>query len=88
MDRIAKGDLVMIVKPAFCCGGKKSLGIVFRVGKIERTSTICHSCKRQSSVRMLAYSKQHNKWAELGRLKRIPPDILADETHEERRVGV
>jgi hypothetical protein len=87
---ISVGDLVMVVKPAQCCGQTDALGLIRQVISIEEGLTTC-KCKQntQGTLAFLGYAEVGYNWyIPLHRLKRIPPpeeleDIKTEEKHKE-----
>ena len=78
MDKpIGVGDLVMVVRPAPCCGNAAGAGTVFRVESITDDGH-CLKCAKYPL---------RGAWPRgviMSRLKRIPPfPELADERHDE-----
>ena len=82
---IQVGDLVVVVKPTYCCGYARSLGMTFVVNKIMEGPSRCGNCGAIDET--LDALKPDGDWAELGRLKRIPPlkELEGQRTEEERR---
>lgn len=79
------GDLVMVVKPKYCCGYDGALGRILRVTSLipGYGITTCVQCghRRDASGDVELDS---GSWAQKSRLRLIPP--LQDDTTTEREV--
>lgn len=71
--RIGKGDLVMVVRGAPCCGNPFGLGLPFRVLKMVSDGYCIHCFTSESDV---AYSEAAGGYS-VRQLIRIDPDILS-----------
>lgn len=83
-EKISVGDLVMIVKPAHCCGYDKGLGIIFTVTGFFDNGLICDHCKTETSNERVALVNGEWLAVHLDRVRRIPPleeldDVKRDE---------
>lgn len=73
---IKKGDLVMVVKPAPCCGNDSAIGMTFTVSAVGNWTVLCIHC--------LAFIPGHAAETPLGsgyllsRLKKIDPPAVDD----------
>lgn len=73
MSAIKKGDLVMVVKPSYCCNNYKSVGMVFIVvGKDMCVRTQCAGC---GIVKLVTdhLALNDGELCEASRLKKIDP---------------
>jgi hypothetical protein len=72
---ISVGDLVMIVKPRFCCGYSGGLGMVFIVLPPAHARYVtCSRCgRREEHSAAITVRLSDNTYCELARLKKIPP---------------
>jgi hypothetical protein len=87
MSAIKAGDLVMVVKPAPCCGSTKAIGWTFVVSSIERRPGACLSCNAIVDDDMRAWGLK--RWGILvSRLIRIDPPALPESVETEREVTV
>jgi len=77
------GDLVMVVKPQFCCGTGKSIGKVFRVHSIMRVPNAWCNCGAIKDT-IIAYKDAVQGGFDVQRLRLIPP--LSDLETTEREV--
>lgn len=79
-DSIKAGDLVMIIKPAICCGGTESIGQIFISGRIVKSAIgqcPCGAIYRDTS----AYDASDNTYVSVTRLKKLPP-LPDDESND------
>jgi len=85
-EKIQPGDLVMVVKPAGCCGSVLAIGEIHRVADVLHSDLECNSCKKRFQG-MAAYfeSGDINPVREL---KRIPPLDGEDVAVKEKEVVV
>ncbi len=68
---IKADDLVMVVRPAGCCGSISGIGRVFKVGRVCRQATYCIHC---GHVENKDYAVFDNGYAaDIFRLKKIDP---------------
>lgn len=86
---IAVGDLVQVVKPKPCCGSTASMGQIFRVANIRGGDWVlgpCWHCRADLCVPH-AQDPADGLWAEISRLKRIPPlsELEGQRTEETRK---
>lgn len=78
------GDLVVVQKPRPCCGSTHSMGRIFIVVAMRRTSGHCAICDGGVSFTTAA-SANGETWYEVSRLRVIPPfpelidELIADE---------
>ena len=78
------GDLVMVVKPTFCCGNADRLGDVFVIERISMEKDgECHRCKRFFMAGEWAWGKDWRIYV-TPRLRLIPP--LSEPETTEREV--
>ena len=75
---ISKGDLVMVVSAAKCCGLAKRLGYSFVVNKIVFRSYYCGNCGAPHSADWVVLLSE-NSGAPFYRLRRIDPPALNDD---------
>ena len=84
-EPIRVGDLVMVVKPAPCCGATKAIGVTGTVtGNEPAPYGECTSCCAATDTTM-AVKLDNGKPYLLSRLRRIPPLVepvtQQDEAH-------
>ena len=72
-ERIAPGDLVVVVKPVPCCGHSGSVGETFRVKELAHVRWHCVRCGKVHDASLVARRVGHPWVYLLARLKRIPP---------------
>lgn len=88
-EDIYPGDTVVVVRGMPCCGGIKSLGMVFQVAWSGVADGPCHEC---GSEAIEASASHTNDLADecypLVTLKKIPPLNELEEQTEERKVEV
>jgi hypothetical protein len=70
MDEIKVGDRVIVYRPAPCCGGTKSLGLIYTVTGVVEADCICTICGR-SFIGTLAMIDAFGGF-ELSRIKKLP----------------
>ena len=76
-EPIKVGDLVMVVKPAICCGSPRRIGLVVRVtGLTNGERTRCTWCSLSDVVPLAEYSS--DLCIDIRRLKRIDPPAIGD----------
>lgn len=73
---IKSGDLVMVVKPALCCGSAGNIGRIFTVLEISHFEGRCIYCGHVSTEARVMLSE--NGGIRLGRLKKIDPPADGD----------
>lgn len=83
---IAAGDLVMVVKPMYCCGNASKVGVVFRVQKIAKGTARCPYCNAKVSGTFA--DRFPGKGPDVSRLIRIDPPALPESVETEREVAV
>jgi hypothetical protein len=73
MSAIKVGDLVMVVRPRYCCPHKNPhLGTIFKVSKLLTTTAPCDECGDRSPIDS-ALAEGMTAGYNVLRLKRIPP---------------
>lgn len=73
-ERIAVGDLVMVVRPSPCCGSDLAVGRrIFTVAALDFDSGTCSGCGAHIPSVKAAFNENNGKHYQLNRLKRIPP---------------
>ena len=73
-ERIAVGDLVMVVRPSPCCGSDLAVGRrIFTVASLDFDSGTCSGCGANIPPVKAAFNENNGKHYQLNRLKRIPP---------------
>ncbi len=71
MSNIAKGDLVMIVRAASCCGDTSSIGHTFIAGEVSKGVGRCGHCGYICEE--VAAHDKGNFWPPVYRLIKIDP---------------
>lgn len=81
MSEIAKGDLVMVVKPTACCGNESAIGMTFHVMSLIKMECWCVHC---GNHRNIMRAECPLGFGDASRLKKIPPlSELEDATTNE-----
>lgn len=82
---ISVGDLVVVVKPLYCCGADHGVGFHFVVRDIHPGQlAYCQKCGKEDQLGDYADSGEAG-WCDLSRLKRIPPlEELEGEKRDEK----
>lgn len=76
MSDIKAGDLVMVVKPAPCCGDSRAIGCIRVVLGIERSAWECSECGGATVETCAVLGDEVG--CELSRLKKIDPPADGD----------
>jgi hypothetical protein len=86
MSNIKVGDLVMVVKPAVCCGSVNSIGRIFPVEGIERVYGQCAHC----GMRGHEYGAKiaNGRYVLLTRIIKIDPPALPESLEREKELSV
>lgn len=84
---IKVGDLVMVVKPAPCCGCPGGIGDIFIAEKVEKDFCICPECGKKIET-IFALDAAHGEWAEIERLIKIDPPALPESQEREKELSV
>jgi glutamate/tyrosine decarboxylase-like PLP-dependent enzyme len=89
MSNIKVGDLVMVVKPAPCCGSNNSLGRVFTVGSREPKSKLwCPKCGHVSHRTDVHAVDVGVAFVQAERLIKIDPPALTESLEREKELSV
>jgi hypothetical protein len=86
MSEIKAGDLVMVVKPALCCGISKYIGHVFTVAGIDQGVARCGVCGSRGRDTVAYLSGGPN--LTVSRLKKIDPLAEGDSLPTRRDLEV
>lgn len=78
---IKAGDLVVVTRPASCCGDKRTMGKIFRVAKIEEGFGRCGVCGK-GSIAIDALDDIDEVYFPTSILTRIDP-LPESETHRD-----
>ena len=71
-EPIKVGDLVMVVRPASCCGHARRMGFAFVITRIHNGSE-CATCRIEHPGMAVAIGEGMARGVRVPRLKRIPP---------------
>ena len=84
-EPIKIGDLVVVVRPAPCCGKSDRLGHFYTVIDGPRTEFVrCECGSRRPNTNSVTLDDPNESSCQVFRLKRIPPfPELKDERHDE-----
>ena len=82
---ISKGDLVINILPASCCGSTKGIGVTFVVQKISRIDAICKCGDRKPNL-LIAF-REDGLWGSVYRLKRLDPGNLSEDVPTGEKVS-
>lgn len=90
-ERIAVGDLVMVIKATDCCNYAGACGIIGKVTELGDHSVLCGHCGNVAikfRARIDSRSPKNGRWRsyQIHRLKRIPP--LTEPESVEHGAGV
>lgn len=92
MDKpISKGDLVMVLKPSFCCGSEDSISHIFTVAYVVMGAQgECRFCGHRSFTDTAATGGTTSigpEGCDIRRLKRIDPGILSEDVPTDEKVS-
>lgn len=80
---ISVGDLVVIVRPTYCCGFALKLGYIGTVTRVglapDLRGVLCVNCMAESNDVDDLAEIDHEGYVNRSRLKRIDPDCLQDD---------
>lgn len=85
---IKRGDLVMVVKAAPCCGASDSVGRVFTVADIVDEVGECNECGLVSASKLAVISYAERKAQDVYRLTKIDPPATGDSLPTRADIGV
>lgn len=86
---IKPGDLVMVVKPAPCCGSTSAIGWIGRAsaGPEWATCLTCNTCGRDD-FNVSQYMEVEDGAYHVDTLKKIEPPALEDDTETQRELEI
>lgn len=80
-ETILPGDLVMVVRPAPCCGNPHQVGNIFQVKRVERRkSATCIHCGEIAFDYIGAQKDDSKFWFRVSRLKKLNPPAKQETT--------